>query len=45
MARGRPEDLDRALHMLEQAEETAVRLGGCLSPAKSLSVAPLSPRG
>ena len=30
IARGRPEDLDRALHMLEQAEETAVRLGGGL---------------
>ena len=28
IARGRPEDLDRAQHMLEQAEETAGRLGG-----------------
>ncbi len=27
IARGRPEDLDRAQHMLEQAEETAARLG------------------
>ena len=27
IARGRPEDLDRAQHMLEQAEETAGRLG------------------
>ena len=25
--RGRPEDLDRAQHMLEQAEDTATRLG------------------
>ena len=30
IARGRPEDLDRAQHMLEQAEETAGRLGGGL---------------
>ena len=30
IARGRPEGLDRALHMLEQAEETAARLGGGL---------------
>ena len=30
IARGRPEDLDRAQHMLEQAEETAERLGGGL---------------
>jgi tetratricopeptide (TPR) repeat protein len=30
IARGRPEDLDRALAMLEQAEETAERLGGGL---------------
>ena len=30
IARGRPEDLDRALDMLEQAEETAARLGGGL---------------
>jgi class 3 adenylate cyclase len=29
-ARGRPEDLERAQHMLEQAEETAERLGGGL---------------
>jgi tetratricopeptide (TPR) repeat protein len=28
IARGRPEDLDRAQHMLEQAEEVAERLGG-----------------
>jgi len=27
IARGRPEDVDRAKHMLEQAEETAERLG------------------
>jgi hypothetical protein len=27
IARGRPEDLDRAQHMLEQAEDTAERLG------------------
>ena len=27
IARGRPEDLERAQHMLEQAEETAGRLG------------------
>ena len=30
IARGRPEDLDRAQHMLEQAEEPAARLGGGL---------------
>jgi tetratricopeptide (TPR) repeat protein len=30
IARGRPEDLDRAQQMLEQAEETAERLGGGL---------------
>ena len=30
VARGRLEDLDRAQHMLEQAEETAERLGGGL---------------
>jgi tetratricopeptide (TPR) repeat protein len=30
IARGRPEDLDRAQRMLEQAEETATRLGGGL---------------
>jgi hypothetical protein len=30
IARGRPEDLDRAQHMLEQAEETAERLDGGL---------------
>jgi class 3 adenylate cyclase/tetratricopeptide (TPR) repeat protein len=30
IARGRPEDLDRAQHMLEQAEETAAHLGGGL---------------
>jgi tetratricopeptide (TPR) repeat protein len=30
IARGRPEDLDRAHHMLGQAEETAERLGGGL---------------
>ncbi len=30
IARGRPEDLERAQQMLEQAEETAVRLGGGL---------------
>ena len=28
IARGRPEDLERAQHMLEQAEDTAARLGG-----------------
>ena len=28
IARGRPEDLDRAQTMLDQAEETAARLGG-----------------
>jgi class 3 adenylate cyclase/tetratricopeptide (TPR) repeat protein len=28
IARGRPEDLGRAQHMLEQAEETAARVGG-----------------
>jgi hypothetical protein len=30
IARGRPEDLERAQQMLEQAEETAERLGGGL---------------
>ncbi len=30
IARGRPEDLERAQHMLEQAEEVAERLGGGL---------------
>jgi class 3 adenylate cyclase/tetratricopeptide (TPR) repeat protein len=30
IARGRPEDLDRAKHMLEQAEQPAERLGGGL---------------
>ncbi len=28
IARGRPEDFERARHLLEQAEETAARLGG-----------------
>ena len=27
IARGRPEDLDRAQHMLEQADDSAARLG------------------
>ena len=35
IARSRPEDLDRALHMLEQAEETAVLLGGVLVTPRS----------
>jgi len=34
IARYRPEDLDRATHMLVQAEETAGRLGGALSLGK-----------
>ena len=30
IARGRPQDLDRALPMLEQAEDIAARMGGGL---------------
>ena len=44
IARGRPEDLERARHMLEQAEETAARLGGGLVTTRWRSAAPPSPR-
>ncbi len=44
IARGRPEDLERAQSMLEQAEETAKRLGAGLHHTGSRGV-PRRPRG